>query len=227
MLRATFLLVLFAISMFAQDGPDYETEEAKRKWKNGYFGVTPHYPNYLLPFGITSKPYKSYILSDEYKKYEAALQVSLKLEVTENLFGFDEEYFFSYTHTAMWQVYADSSPFRETNYNPEAFVVIPLALKLIPSLRSFQIGLSHISNGQGDNRDIVYPDGFENPGHRSRSMNSLQLMASFEHENLYTNIRVWVPNRHNENLKDNYDITDYYGYGSVQMRYFYKKHMVT
>lgn len=222
-----FLLALVVSAVCANENGDYETQEAVRKWRSGYFGVKPHYPNYILPFGITKKPYKSYVLSDEYTNYEAQLQVSLKLLVNENLLGLDEEYYLSYTHKAMWQVYADSSPFRETNYNPEGFVLFPLQWNSLPFLKSLQVGLAHISNGQGDNRNVIFPDGYQNPGHRSRSINYFQFAALFEHENLFTKLYMWIPNRHNNDLEDNYDIMDYYGYGSVELSYFYAKHMAT
>lgn len=227
MKRFFLLFVIAAISLYAVDFNSYETDEAKRKYKNNYFGMEPHYPNYLLPFGITSKPYKSYILSDEYKKYEAELQVSLKLKITDNIFGFDERYYFAYTHKAMWQVYAESSPFRETNYNPEFFIVLPVYTSSLESLKKVQLSISHISNGQGDNRNIEYPEGIKNPGHRSRSMNFLEFMAFFEYKNLYTDIKLWTPYRHNQNLKDNDDIMDYYGYASAKLTYFYGKNMAT
>lgn len=231
MSRIIVLLLLVSGLLFAEDEYDKETQEAMQKYKDRYFGIDPHYANYLLPFGITSKPYKSYVPSDEYKKYEAELQVSLKLKIVEDLFGLGERYYLSYTHKAMWQLYADSSPFRETNYNPEAFVLFPMDTESLKTLKSLTLSFSHLSNGQGDDRDVVYevvsPEGFVNHGHRSRAINYLKLIGSFEYGNFYTNLAAWLPIRHNEGLKDNSDIMDYMGYGSVQVNYFHGKNMLS
>lgn len=231
MIQKKLILLLISVAcvvnLFAEQTNGYETDEAIRKWRSNYFGVKPHKPNYVLPFGISDEQYKSYVLSDNYTDTEAQLQVSLKLQIVEDLLGWDEEYYLAYTHTAFWQVYTESSPFRETNYNPEGFVSIPMNKDSFPFLHTWRIGIAHISNGQGDNRNVVYPPGYQNPGHRSRSINYFYTSLLFETGNLFSELTLWLPNRHNGDLMDNTDIMDYYGYSSLQLSYFYKKHMFT
>ena len=67
-------------------------------------------------------------------------------------------FFFGYTQRALWNAYAASSPFEDTNYNPQFFFVF--GLKDISALRSLppagrldfhwaRLGAEHESNGKG------------------------------------------------------------------------------
>ena len=85
----------------------------------------------------------------------------------------------------MWQVWnpQDSSPFRSTDYEPEAIYVVPVPQPLgtLPGdwrWRMVQTGIAHQSNGQSDPL--------------SRSWNRAYLMAGFEHGNrLNLQLRLW------------------------------------
>lgn len=60
--------------------------------------------------------------------------------------------FLAYTHTAFWNLLGDSSPFMETNYNPEAFFRFKTKDNFAGNadlglLDHFQIGVEHNSNG--------------------------------------------------------------------------------
>ncbi len=208
-----------------QDIKDEKAKQSIGEWMNEKFGLAPYRPNYLLPFSYTEHNYKVYTPTDgEYKNVEAEFQVSLKLPFYKDLLGFGEIYYGAYTQRSFWQLYIESSPFRESNYNPEVFVVFPVGSKEYYGLKSFEFGYSHISNGQGniektDNTDL-YPE-FEN---RSRSINMLYTKFIFQHESFIFDLEFWTrigP------LDDNPDIIDYYGYGRVKAIYFYKKHMFT
>lgn len=210
---------------------EIDTQESKKSmehWLSGIFGLQPYKTNYLLPYGYSNKVYKSYVQTDKYQRNEAELQVSLKMNVAKDIFGLNERYYLSYTHTAFWQLYAASSPFRETNYNPEAFVVFPVYDKNSDlHLRSIKFALAHKSNGQGSNKDAVYASPADDLGNRSRSINYIYSTLRFEHGTLLTDITAMWPFPESEDGNDNPDIMDYQGYTKIKFTYFYKKNMFT
>lgn len=244
MYKKYLLLVCLGVSLLAQDGEqndiftsngyktknmqDEDTIHSMKKWRNANFGLKPHQPNYLLPYGYSTKEYRSYTPSDEYRNIEAELQVSLKIEAFRDLFGKDEIISLAYSHRSFWQAYTESSPFRETNYNPEFFVTFPVSFKeTIPSLRSLSLGLGHLSNGQGNIERANIPGNSLYLQNRSRSVNYFYGVATLQHDALITDITLWMPSRHNGDLQDNPDIMDYVGYGNIKFRYFYHKHLFT
>ena len=197
------------------------TKKTMTIWQEGRFGLRPYRVNYFLPYGYQKNKYKSYLPTDEYKNYEAELQVSLKLNVTNNLLGLDEKYYMSYTHTAFWQVYAHSSPFRETNYNPEGFVIFPVSdRKTFVHMRSVKFAIAHRSNGVGDNKDFEYPDEYIYLENRSRSINYLYTTITAQHASLISELTLWTRIPESKEDDDNRYIMDYIGYSSVDFKYF-------
>ena len=238
MIRKILLCASITLGISAQEIAPVEeelfdpvaTQKAVESWKASEFGLKPHYPNYLLPYGYATKNYRSYTPSDQYKQSEAQLQVSLKIEPYRDLLGLDEVYSLAYTHRSFWQAYTESSPFRETNYNPEIFVTFPASYeKYIPSLRSITFGIGHLSNGQGniEKADIDFEGDSPYLDNRSRSVNYIYSAISFEYNSLFTKFTLWLPNRHNNDLEDNPDIMDYIGYGNIEWKYFYNDHLLT
>jgi phospholipase A1 len=216
---------LLCINIFANeeeiksDTNNHETKEYIKKWEDSSFGLKPHYVNYILPYGFREGKYTSYDTSSgEYDNIEAELQVSLKINIAKHIFGLDEEYYLSYSHRAFWQIYIESSPFRETNYNPEIFILFPLLdNSSIFQLNNLIVGYSHLSNGQGDNGESVS---------NSRSVDYLYTTLRMEHDALITEFTLWVPFPGND-LNDNPDLMDYVGYGELKFSYFTGKHMFT
>jgi len=158
------------------DVNDTDAENIITKKVRGLFGLKPYLENYLLPFGYREGDYTSYTPSDKYTNKEAELQISLQYDAYTNLFGLDEIYSFSYTQKSMWQIYTESAPFRETNYNPEFFVSLPIYHSSdVLSVKMLRVSLSHQSNGQGDitelNQDIkpASTEDFEKTWLESRS----------------------------------------------------------
>ncbi len=199
---------------------DIEAKKAMKKWLNRDFGLKPHKVNYILPFAYREGDYKSYVLTDEYRNIEAELQVSLKLYLGTSLLGLDESYYLAYSHQAFWQIYSDSSPFRETNYNPEGFIEFPIINKdSFVNMKSIKLGVAHISNGQGSSNVISQ--------NRSRSLNYLYTEFAFQHDTLLTEILLMGPFPGTANDLDNPDIMDYLGYASIKFNYFKAKHMFT
>lgn len=204
---------------------DEKAKKSLSDWVDEKFGLAPYRPNYLLPFGYTTHDYKEWTPTDgTYKNYEAELQVSLKLAFKKNVLGYAETWYGAYTQRSFWQLYIKSSPFRESNYNPEVFVTFPVGSKEYYGLKSITVGYAHNSNGQGniaetDNASL-YPE-LEN---RSRSINTIFAKATLQQGAFLFDLKVWIPIG---NLDDNPDILDYYGYGSIKALYFYKKSLFT
>ncbi len=203
------------------------SQQSMRSWLAGDFGLKPYKVNYLLPYGISDHEYNSNIPTVDYKNIEAELQVSLKLQVRHNLLGLDERYYLSYTHQAFWQIYITSSPFRESIYNPEGFVVFPIKDETsIFGFNSIKVALAHRSNGQPDTREVVFSNG-QALGNLSRSINYVYTTLRLQHQTLMSDFTFWARIPENKATDDNPDIIDYIGYGSVKFTYFINKHMFT
>lgn len=228
-------LLFVSISVFAFENEknidinsqDKEAEKSMQSWLNSEFALKPYKPNYLLPFGYANKDYKSYS-ADEYQNIEAEIQISLKLPVTQNLLGMDEMYYLAYSHKAFWQIYTESSPFRETNYNPEGFIVFPVYDDISDvKLRTIKVSLAHQSNGQGEVSVKLDKNGNTEILNRSRSINYFYADATFQYKNLLFDLTFLTPSFGKSNLSDNPDIMDYWGYVSFDARYFKNKDIYT
>ena len=146
------------------------------------------------------------------KQVEAKFQISVKKNILTNFFKMNETINFGYTQTSWWQLYKDSSPFRETNYQPEIFVTLPYGKRDKTVLKGFKFGFLHESNGQ--------------PKGDSRSWNRIYLRSYFQAGNLFISPRVWYKIPEEKESDDNPDIDKYMGYGdfnsylSIQKSYF-------
>jgi len=119
------------------------------------FALTPHKPSFIMlsrTDEANQEPFKALsggqdVLDDT----ELIFEVSFKAPVWRGVMSSDADLFFGYTARSWWQLFNKdiSSPFRETNYQPELFLQKPLAMKLggwdIPAYR---LGIVHQSNGR-------------------------------------------------------------------------------
>lgn len=123
----------------------------------------------------------------------------------EGVLGHDNlDLWFGYTITSFWQAYNGtiSSPFRETNYEPEAMLVLRTNYELAGFRGRFiNLGMAHQSNGRGETL--------------SRSWNRVYAQFGFERDNLAVMIRPWVRIPERNRSDDNPDIEDYLGHGDV------------
>ena len=90
------------------------------------FVLTPHKPNYIIytyNFKDYQEPRTDQSSADQgsNKNSEVDFQVSLKFPVWRNMFNTKTHLFAAYTNRSFWQVFDhdDSSPFRETDHEPE------------------------------------------------------------------------------------------------------------
>jgi phospholipase A1 len=182
--------------------------------KQGAFLFRPHHPNYFLPVKYSNSPnntpfQESFPQPDlGLDPLETELQLSFKIKGMEGVFGHDNvDLWFGYTITSFWQAYNNtiSSPFRETNYEPEAMLVLRTNYEIAGFRGRFlNLGMVHQSNGRSEGL--------------SRSWNRVYAQIGFERDNLALLIRPWyrIPERDED---DNPDIEDYLGHGDLQVVY--------
>lgn len=182
--------------------------------KQGAFLFRAHRPNYFVPLKYSTAPNSTPFASNSpspglnLDSTETELQLSFKVKGMQGVFGHDNlDLWFGYTVTSFWQAYNSdiSSPFRETNYEPEMMWVFRTNYSLAGFRGRFiNLGLVHQSNGRGE--DL------------SRSWNRVYAQFGFERDNLALLVRPWyrLPE---PTIDDNPDIEDYYGHGDVQAFY--------
>jgi phospholipase A1 len=203
------------------DKVDDQTQSFIIRYLNSDFGLYAYKTNYLLPLSVSSSKYLYWSdkgvneeYSSYYKQYEAEFQLSLKKPVSFNFFGLNEIIALAYTQKVWWQIYAKSSPFRETNYEPEIYVTIPSTKELDQKsgIKGIRFGFVHESNGRF--------------GLQSRSWNRLYVSTIWQHSRLFTNFRVWYRIPEDDKTSptqlsgdDNPSISDYMGYGDISFAY--------
>jgi len=145
---------------------------------------------------------------------EVQFQLSIKTPLAVNLFDQPIDLFAAYTIRSFWQLYNRdvSSPFRETNHEPEIWLQIRPEDWGFFGFKNTINGLAfnHMSNGQG--------------GSLSRSWNRVSGILVFERGKLAVIIRPWIRIQEDLEDDDNPDITDYYGHGELLLAYKYKDH---
>ena len=189
--------------------------------ENNPFVITAHKPNYVLPVTYNTRPNEAPYagLEGRLQNLEVKFQLSLKFQVASGVLGRNSLMFFAYTNQSYWQAYNRefSSPFRETNHEPEVFVLLPQRWSLF-GLRNrvIVLGLNHQSNGR--------------PGSQSRSWNRLYANFVFERRNLVLSLRPWyrIPEASKTSATDptgddNPDILDYMGHGELRAIYKHGK----
>lgn len=192
--------------------------------KRGPFNLRPYRLNYLLPARWSStpnvRPYSpnpNNVVSQalDLRHAEAKFQISFKAKLTEGLFGRHGDLWAGYTQQSNWQLYNDSSPFRDTIYEPEIMSVFRSKLHLGGGLRLrlLSFGLNHQSNGRG------LP--------QSRSWNRLIGTAGFERGNFQLMARAWHILRSGNLLSDNPDIGHYLGHGDLLARWYAGEHSLS
>ncbi|GIZ50215.1 phospholipase A [Noviherbaspirillum aridicola] len=205
-----------AASTAAESGGERGVSYLSRYWeldagdKRGIFHFRPHRENYLIATYNDSpnvEPYRPLRLPGRgggLANAELKFQIGFKLKIAENPANLPVDFWFGYTQTSYWQANnrEASSPFRETNYQPEVMAVVPLNLDLLGlKLRFINAGFVHESNGQGS---VL-----------SRSWNRSYLQAGFERGNFSLLARAWKRVNESADEDDNPDIVDYMGRGDL------------
>lgn len=184
-----FLLLIF---IYASLGTFSVQAQEPRK-----FTLMAHRPNYFLPITYNSNPNNNPYqdLGDpSLDNAEAKFQISFKVPVVSRLY-------FAYTQLAFWQVYNRdvSSPFRDTNYEPEFFA----------DFDKWQIGWAHQSNGRTDPF--------------SRSWNRVYAQYTLQKDAFLMMIKPWYRIPEDDDEDNNSDIHRYMGYGELRFAYAWKE----
>ena len=211
------MLLLFTFEMHAADALD---KRLKAEQWDSYtpFTLLPHHSNYLMPVtyvdGIAPTIQRDDVTAPS-DNVEAKFQLSLKTPLWSKIYDDNGYLFFAFTQQAYWQAYNSdiSSPFRETNYEPELILMIPHYKNYEEAAsRIIGVSLSHQSNGRA--------------GQLSRSWNRLKFSWVTSIGNVFINFEPWY--RFKEQRKDtpgdpegddNPDITEYMGWFELSAAY--------
>lgn len=219
------MLIVSAMRMSAQDDFIYMTNDSLRQeydkamkdphiFKPRHFRISerdaikmadrlPAFAVYKDTYFVTGVPINQKITNES---ADAAFQISIRQRLTKSILPFKTFAYLTYTQKSFWDIYAESSPFRDTNYNPGLGLgkYIFHENKLVGA--AF-VQIKHESNG----RD----------GEESRSWNYLSMSMKY-----YFNPRFnvagefWIPYVDGGNNKD---LLDYRGFGYISINYISNK----
>ncbi|MGK5052170.1 phospholipase A [Janthinobacterium sp. RB2P8] len=216
-----------AIPAIAQAGaapPETPISRTQQSWelndasKRGLFNFRPHRDTYLLLANYSSasndEPFQDFTPGGVKSQHvELTFQLSFKMKLLEDIAGTPIDMWFGYTQQSFWQAYnrKASSPFRETNYQPELMLVLPINKHFAGvEFNYLNFGLVHQSNGQTSTL--------------SRSWNRVYAELGVEKDNLAVTTRIWHRLDNGKTDNDNIDITDYMGHGDLRVSYRNKGH---
>lgn len=193
-----------------------------KEWQPANALLNVYKLNYVLVFSRTSRtndsptspnPQNQVLMPSTQDDRDLKFQFSIKHDLTG--FGRYGSLWFGYTQQSFWQLYdaANSRPFRENNYEPELIYSLrpgELApdFNLAPDILNF--GLVHQSNGQSNPRSRSWNRAYLQPGIERTYGNGRRLILL---------VRLWQRIKEDSATDDNPDITDYLGYGDVELRY--------
>lgn len=184
------------------------------------YTLMAHRQNYILLAAHNFQGYDTSEFSDtfgeedfSFKNTETQFQLSVKTPLANNIFDRNMDVFAAYTVRSFWQVYQKdiSSPFRETNHQPEVWLQLHPNYELFGFQNSITaLGVAHQSNGRS--------------GGLSRSWNTLFANFVFHKDNFVISIKPWVRIAEELDNDDNPDITDFLGHGELRLIYTHADH---
>jgi phospholipase A1 len=211
--------VIAPVASAAAAPPETPISRTEQLWeltpsaRRGVFSFRPHRENYLLLANYSTSsntaPYRDITPAGvPAKRVEITYQLSFKVKVAEQPAGLPVDLWVAYTQQSFWQAYnrAASSPFRETNYQPEVMAVMPINKEFAGlNVRYLNVGLIHQSNGQTSTL--------------SRSWNRMYAELGVDRGNFSLSGRLWRRLDNAKSNNDNPDITDYLSHGDVHAVY--------
>jgi phospholipase A1 len=222
-LFVSFFILILSFFTIAEESAISQRIDQEKGLEGVTFSLTPHKPNYILPFVYNDKiqSYDAYPIDEngnnEIQKLEMEFQISFKMPIFVDIADLPLSVYFAYTQVSLWQAYntANSSPFRETNYEPEIFATWQKDknLGLGWNFKFASFGFSHQSNGRTEPL--------------SRSWNRLNANVVFENNNFVVALNPWYRFDEPQSKDNNPDLLDYYGHGKVTLAYKVKQHTLS
>ena len=215
---------LHAQDLTLKDSAFEQKIEHLEKAKDSPWLILPYRPSYVIPVSYIQNPSlgsdvgvdpEQSAKEDDLQEVEVKFQFSLRLPVVDDLIKGQGELNFAYTQVSVWQAYNgdNSSPFRDTNYEPEMFILFDTDYEFLGLRgRLFSLGAVHQSNGRGS----------EN---LSRSWNRLYANVVLERGNFVCSIKPWWRIPEDEEEDNNPNIEDYLGYGELRAAYKWHRHV--
>lgn len=175
------------------------------------FALTMHRANYLFPLSYAhsspnSDSFQEITDANTADDIEIKFQFSAKVRLAEELFGDNGDLYFGYTQRSWWQAYNTdaSSPFRETNYEPELFLDFDNNWRVLGWTNiNNRVSLNHQSNGRSEPL--------------SRSWNRVILESAFVKGDWGLILAPHWRIPESDGDDDNPDIQRYMGYGDITL----------
>ncbi|MGW9686279.1 phospholipase A [Flagellimonas sp. 2504JD1-5] len=191
------------------------------------FRVLPYKPVYVLGLNYTDNinnspqsdnPLNVVTTPSEFINAELTFQLSFKTRMV-RLFKNKKQkvdLWVAYTQLSKWQFYNAliSRPFRETNYEPEALIVLPVNYKFL--------GLDGVYFGMGFNHQS---NGRSNP--LSRSWNRVTFQAGWETKDWSIVLNPWIRIQEDEIEDNNPNIENYVGRAELLTAYSKNRHNIS
>ena len=191
------------------------------------FRILPYKPVYVLGINYTNdinklpqsdNPLNTVTTPTEFNKAELTFQLSFKTRMV-RLFKNKKQkvdLWVAYTQLSKWQFYNGliSRPFRETNYEPEALMVLPMSYK--------SLGLDGVYLGIGFNHQS---NGRSNP--YSRSWNRVMFQAGWETEHWSFVLNPWIRIQEEAIEDNNPDIENYIGQAEFLTAFSQNNHNIS
>lgn len=162
-----------------------------------YSSLKPHKPSYfILGNGTPDKKFNN--------RHNSKFQFSIKQSLCRN-------FYIAYTQKSIWNIYDESLPFRESNYNPEGFLDFNNS-KLKGKYFSFGLlGVEHESNGLSGSNSRSWWKAFWEPKFFIEKTGKDKPYDKFS-----ISLRGWSTFKVGS---ENSNIKDYMGDGEIKMQY--------
>jgi outer membrane phospholipase A len=145
---------------------------------------------------------------DNLAKFQFSFKYRIMLPDDPRSRAFLDNFYFAYTQTSIWDLSADSAPFRDTSYEPQLFYYLQDTGWTSPFFTRMGVtaGIGHESNGKA--------------GNTSRAINMVFVRPTWDFGNLDSNHLTVSPKFYYYLSKSgNEDIQDYRGYVDLLVKY--------
>jgi len=196
--------VFFTVMLYGLTPTIGKAQSITKETFNDSIRKLPYFSIHNDNFFITGVPTNKHI---DRNTANAKYQISFKQMITRDALPWDTYLFITYTQKAFWDIYKESLPFRDINFNPTVSLGKAVFNKENRLKGILGLSLEHESNG----RDSI----------SSRSWNriSFNYMTSV-HKNTTANFKVWVPFMYKES---NPDLLEYVGLGEINISHEIKR----